>query len=320
MKGFEDRFVDFPDYILKITEDIWEGRQIASLHKYYSEDIVVRTPRGVSVGSAGVIASTLQTLAEFPDRVLLGEDVIWSGDDDRGMLSSHRIVSLATHLGDGLFGRASGKAVTFRTIANCHAVNNVIDDEWLVRDTGAILRQIGMTPREFVAQSVLGADGEASGDMFSSDLDQPGPAVSAGNEDAWGIQYARTLDRLMGAELEAVREEYDRAVELYYPSGANGHGRLFAERFWIALRSSFRSAKFSIHQRMGRHDEGGPPRAALFFGLEGIHDGHGYFGAPTGRPVYVMAAAHAEFGPRGIRREWVVFDEVAIWRQILGTD
>lgn len=318
MKGFEERFVDFPDYILKITEEIWEGRQIASLQRYYSPDIVVRTPQGVSRGNAVVIASTLETLAEFPDRVLLGEDVIWSGDDERGMLSSHRIVSLATHLGDGHFGPASGKAVTFRTIANCHAINNVIDDEWLVRDTGAIIRQIGMTPRDFVTQSSPDLlDATDSRAFFRSEVDVPGPALSGGNEDPWGIRYAQTLRRLMSAELEAIRQEYDRAVELSYPGGVIGHGHSFADRFWIALRASFPTAKFSIHQRIGRNDEGGPPRAALLFALEGIHEGHGYFGEPTGRPAYVMGAAQAEFGPRGIRREWVVFDEVAIWRQLL---
>ena len=26
MKGFSDRFIDFPDYILGITMEIWEGR------------------------------------------------------------------------------------------------------------------------------------------------------------------------------------------------------------------------------------------------------------------------------------------------------
>ena len=33
----------------------------------------------------------MATLAEFPDRMLLGEDVIWSGTPEEGMLSSHRI-------------------------------------------------------------------------------------------------------------------------------------------------------------------------------------------------------------------------------------
>jgi hypothetical protein len=50
----------------------------------------------------------MATLAEFPDRQLLGEDVIWSGTPEEGMLSSHRIISTATHLGDGVYGRGHG--------------------------------------------------------------------------------------------------------------------------------------------------------------------------------------------------------------------
>jgi hypothetical protein len=60
-----------------------------------------------------------------------------------------------------------------------------------------------------------------------------------------------------------------------------------------------------------------PPRAALRFSLTGTHDGWGSFGAPSGAPVHVMGIAHAEFGPRGLRREYVLFDETAIWMQIL---
>ncbi len=40
-------------------------------------DIVVRSPGSVVVGNQGVIAATMATLHEFPDRTLLGEDVIW---------------------------------------------------------------------------------------------------------------------------------------------------------------------------------------------------------------------------------------------------
>jgi hypothetical protein len=30
-----------------------------------------------------------------------------------------------------------------------------------------------------------------------------------------------------------------------------------------------------------------------------------------------MGLSHAEFGPRGVRREWTLYDETAIWMQIL---
>ena len=30
-----------------------------------------------------------------------------------------------------------------------------------------------------------------------------------------------------------------------------------------------------------------------------------------------MGISHAEFGPEGVRREWTLYDEAAIWVQIL---
>jgi len=32
--------------------------------------------------------------------------------------------------------------------------------------------------------------------------------------------------------------------------------------------------------------------------------------------VFILGMSHAEFGPRGLRREFVLFDETAIWKQI----
>jgi hypothetical protein len=143
MNGFDPKFRDFPDYILGITRKIWEERGIATLHDYYAPDIVVRSPGSVVIGNQGVIGATMATLAEFPDRQLLGEDVIWSGTPEEGMLSSHRILSTATHARDGVYGKATGTKLTYRIIADCHAIANQINDEWLIRDQGAIVRQMG---------------------------------------------------------------------------------------------------------------------------------------------------------------------------------
>ena len=60
-----------------------------------------------------------------------------------------------------------------------------------------------------------------------------------------------------------------------------------------------------------------PPRAAIRWSLTGKHSGWGSFGAPSGAEVHVMGICHAEFGPRGLRREWALLDETAIWMQIL---
>ena len=124
MKGFSDRWHDVPDFILGITKEIWENRGITELKHYYASEIPVRTPGGIYFGNQSTIESTLSTLAEFPDRQLLGEDVIWSGDANKGFLSSHRILTMGTHTGNGYFGTPTGKRFIVRAIADCSAINN----------------------------------------------------------------------------------------------------------------------------------------------------------------------------------------------------
>ncbi|MEM9631665.1 MAG: ester cyclase [Pseudomonadota bacterium] len=318
MKGFDPRWQDFPDYIIGITKEIWEERQIATLHHYYSDDIVVRSPGSVVVGNQGVIGATMATLAEFPDRTLLGEDVIWSGTPEEGMLSSHRIFSTATHSGDGVYGKASGTKLRYRIIADCHAIDNQINDEWLIRDQGAVVRQLGWDPKEY-ARDLIEREGGPQDCVqpFSPSIDKPGPYKGKGNDNEWGARYADILTRLMGADMATIEAEYDRACQLAYPGGVDGVSWPDADRFWMGLRASFPSASFKIEHQIGRDDPMMPPRAALRWSLHGKHDGWGVFGNPTGAEVYVMGAAHAEFGPWGLRREFVLFDETSIWKQIV---
>ena len=35
MKGFDKKYKDFPDYILKITKQIWEGKDVDSIGEFY---------------------------------------------------------------------------------------------------------------------------------------------------------------------------------------------------------------------------------------------------------------------------------------------
>ena len=149
MKGFDNKYRDFPDFILKITKQIWEGKDVESIAQFYKDDIPVISPFGVTYGNKPVIEATYNTLKEFPDRQLLGEDVIWNGNDENGYHSSHRILSKGTHLGEGFYGKPSGKEIYYRVIADCACKNNQVYDEWIVRDQGAMVRQIGYSPEEF---------------------------------------------------------------------------------------------------------------------------------------------------------------------------
>ncbi|WP_170525375.1 ester cyclase [Ruegeria arenilitoris] len=318
MKGFDPRFKDFPDYIIGITKEIWEDRGIATLHHYYSPNIVVRSPASVVVGNQDVIAATMATLAEFPDRTLLGEDVIWSGTPEEGMLSSHRLLSTATHLGDGVYGKATGKKLVYRILADCHAINNQINDEWLIRDQSAIVQQMGWDPKEYARDLITREGGpDACVQPLTPANDQPGPYKGRGNDNEWGQQYADILTRIMNADMGVIEAEYDRAVLSEYPGGTTGHSWGSVDRFWMGLRAAFPRAEFKIHHQIGRDDPMMPPRAAIRWSLHGKHDGWGVFGVPTGAEVFVLGISQAEFGPWGLRKEYTLFDETSIWKQIL---
>lgn len=317
MQGFDPKFRDFPDYILGITREIWEDRGIATLHYYYTKDIPVRSPGSVVRGNQDVIGATMATLAEFPNRRLLGEDVIWSGTPEEGMLSSHRIYSTATHSGDGIYGRATGKKLGYRIIADCHAINNQINDEWLIRDQGAIVRQLGWTPSDYAADLIKSEGGVKNCvKPFTPEIDIAGPYKGRGNDNEWGVKYADILRHIMDANMAVIATEYDEACALELPGNLAAHGLAAADNFWMGLRASFPNAEFTIEHQIGRDDAMMPPRAAIRWGLYGKHEGWGSFGTPTGAQVYIMGASHAEFGPRGLRREFVLFDETAIWKQI----
>ncbi|MDE0984232.1 MAG: ester cyclase [Yoonia sp.] len=318
MKGFSNRWKDFPDYIIGITKEIWEDRGVGTLNHYYSEDIPVRTPMGVAIGNQTTIAATMATINEFPDRELLAEDVIWSHSDEHQYLSSHRLLTKATHTRDGQFGPATGKSWVARVIADCAAKNDTIYDEWLVRDYGGIVRQMGLDPRDYAASLIATEGGPASAaPMFTRSMDVEGDYKGTGNTNEWGVKYAALIQRIMDKDFNAVAEDFDRAVIGEYAGGKTSIGREGCLEFWVGLRSSFPNATFKIHHQIGMDGDMLSPRAAIRWSLDGLHEGWGSFGKPTGVPVHVMGMCHAEFGPWGLRREFALYDEVAIWKQIL---
>ena len=318
MQGFDPKWRDPADFIYGITREIWEDRGIATLHHNYAPGLPVRSPASVVVGNHGVIAATMATLAEFPDRALLGEDVIWAPYEGGGFLSSHRLLSTATHTRDGAYGKATGARLTYRIIADCAARDNQIYDEWLIRDQGAIVRQMGWDPKAFAADQIAREGGpERCVQPLTAETDIAGPYTGGGNDHPVGQRYAALLGGIMAADFALIPRDYDRAAQLELPGGITAHSHAAADAFWLGLRSAFPSARFTIHHCIGRDDAGLSPRAALRWSLNGTHDGWGSFGTPSGAPVHVMGMSHAEFGPWGLRREYVLIDETAIWKQIL---
>jgi len=164
-------------------------------------------------------------LTEFPDRQLFGEDVIWCGDDEAGFLSSHRIISTATHSG-GAFGPATGRKLKFRTIADTFCRENPVWDEWLIRDNSAIAVQLGQSALDAAQTSIHYGDTTMP---LTPDTDVAGPYDGTGNE--WGEKHADILRRIMAMDFTVVGDQYDRACHLSRPGGRDVHGSDEARAF-----------------------------------------------------------------------------------------
>lgn len=318
MKDFNAYGPDFPAFLAGVTRALWEGRGLdGPLERDIHPQVIFRDASAIGIGPASVGVDVLATLASVPDLQMLCEDVIWSGSAAVGWLGTQRALAQGRHDGDGVFGGPTNRVLRYRVMTDAYAKAQRISDIWQVRDTGAILRQIGQEPRSWAEARARSGDPEAT--PFRPAIDVPGPYTGSGNSDQWGLAFADLLGRVMQGAFSVIPEQYDRACQLDYPGGRTAHGPAAAEAFWLGLRAAFPSAVFSVHHRIGMEEPLLPPRAALRWSLHGRHDGWGPFGPPSGAEVHVMGISHAEFGPWGLRREWTLIDEAAVWMQIART-
>ena len=97
-----------------------------------------------------------------------------------------------------------------------------------------------------------------------------------------------------------------------------GHGREDVVKLWNSLKDILSETRFKI-EHVGYLDEPNKnPRASIRWSLEGVHseDSKDY-GKKTNSRLNIIGINHAELNQYGVIKEWVLFDEVAIWKQIL---
>lgn len=312
-------YADVPDFIYGITREIWEDRGIGEkLQKYYATDCLVRAATGLAADNLDVTAQTLQTLHQFPDRQLVGEDVIWQGYQDGSFLSSHRLISVMRHEGAGIYGPATGRLVRSRIIADCWIVDGQVKEEWLVRDQSAFAKCMGIEPVA-MARDMVARDLRRSGTVafFTPERDQPSHYKAEIQGGADVDTYCQGWKQIWDVkETAAIRDLYFHGANVLAPGSEALSGHSDIDRFVISYLASFPDARLTIESAIVNRDPGQPVRIALRWALRGTHAGYGRFGEPTGAPVYVMGLSHAYVVGGRVTQEWIVTDEVTIWKQI----
>ena len=322
LDGFEPVYSDIVDYILRCTHRIWEQKNIGLCRTHYADGCVMHTLNGPSSGLENVVQGTINTLGVYTDRVVVGEDVIWSEDAPGTFLSSHRITSDGTQLGDETALSAAGVGYSsVTTIADCLCRQNLIVEEWLVRDNIRAVWQAGLDPRTVsAAQVALDREGDQDRHAWRrNDIAGVREAYDLPPEDHPAAIPARALRLALVEDLYGdAAAMLSAAAETRWPSGRHGWGRGFWIGCWLQIRAALHEPAFRIDHWAARPLPDGDVAVALRWRLTAKHLGQGVWGAPSGRDVLILAVSHYRLRGGRIIEDITVFDELAVLRQIAG--
>lgn len=325
LPGFDADYVDFPDYIVRCTHRIWEGKNLGLIRTHYTEDCKIYTLGGEIHGVDAVISGTLSTLQSFPDRTLYADHVIWSEDAPGSFYSSHRITSHMTHLGANEFGPPTGRRATIRTIADCAVRGNRIYEEWLVRDNWLLAAEVGANPKALASAQARGDRSNPSVREFwarertrtSQSPALPTRMPSDPAADPHGYAQSVFGGGWNARNFATLAAHYAPTVEWYGPAGRQLFGAGAVVGFCASLLAAVPDAVVSVdHVAVVPFLDLGTD-IAVRWSLAGTHTGPGLHGAPSGRPVYLLAVTHWRICDGQIVEEWTVYDEIALLRQLL---
>ncbi len=314
MQGFDPEFTDLTDYILKITAKIWEEKQVESIRRYYADDVVVCSPEGLAHGADAVVTATYATQAAMPDRRLLGEAVVWCEDDVGGYLSSHRILSLASYQTAGGYGPATGQQLRYRVIADCWVKTNQVYEEWLVRDQSAIARGLGYSPRELAQLQIDESDNSflSEQDYFSGIYQ---PVLSADVDAQNYLRLAKSI--WQDADLNRIGDRYGEAAHVVAPGGHDKHGHRQIKQMLANYLAALNDLSFTVHD-LTDLSAAHCKTVAMRWSVTARSTGTGaWSGARADTPIFIMGISQARFENGQIVQEWILFDEVAIWKQLI---
>ncbi len=323
MTGFDNDYVDIVDYIVRSTHKIWEERGLGRIYDHYRHNVLIHTSDGQTMERDKVIADSAKTMAAFPNIRLYADDVIWSGDAERGFHSSHRITWTGRNTGYSIYGPPTGRKVVRQGIAHCFVKDNRVVEEWICRDELALVQQLGLEPvslaKKMALRDALSAARPpvwATGEVErlrgqvqperlpDADASDPEAFVKTMFHNVWNRRMIGDVNRYYAPHL------YART-----PGHRMSYGLGDYKAFVVGMMAALPDLALVVDHQCHVEDAGGHRVATRWF-LNGTHDGPGPYGEPSGRPVTAWGITHHEIRDGKIEREWCIFDVFALLKQI----
>ena len=328
MRGFDPIYTDIVDYIVRCTHRIWDERDIGLIYSHYTHNAVLYGTTGTLYTREEVVRDTIQRLVSMPERRGMATQVIWRGDDVDGFYTSHLVTGSGRHTQFGQYGKPTGRSFVSRTVADCMILENRIYREWVVADTMAILRQLGVDADGYALALATAAFDKG---LLALDIGEPGrmlgqypPEAEADVSLAHSELEAHTLrwlhevfNRRMFGKIRAV---YAPTVQYHGPLMRELYGQAAVTHQTLGLFGSIPDGAYFPQHICSVDSEEGGTKVAVRWLLEGHHLGYGILHSlgeqPTGKRLQVMGMTHYHYKDGKIVDEWNVYDELSLLVQI----
>jgi predicted ester cyclase len=325
MRGFEDGYSDIIDWIIRITDRIWEDQDVGYIYDTYRTGCRVFTDSGPQYHVEPVVEQTMQAINAFPDSRHIADEVIWAGNEDEGFATSHRAINIGHHLGPWRWGEATGRKVQMWVIANCVSEENQIFEEWVLYNQVARLRQCGIDVRAAARLYANEGSSPPVGEREITEVERlmgghiPIPAAepSATTDDIDALMRALYHNVYNRRDLSAIDRLYAQNVRWHGTSDREGYGRADVRAMARGLLSSFPDLGLHVDEVywMGNGAEGFS--VSVRWTAVGTHRGYGLYGTPTGRRVHIWGLSQLYLVQGRIVEEWSLFNEFDVIAQLV---
>jgi len=314
MRGFEDTYVDIVDYIIRVTDRIWEDQDVGYIYDTYRAGCRVYDDGGPKYGVERVVEETMQSINAFPDSRHYADDIIWAGNEDEGFATSHRAINVGHHLGPWRWGPPTGRKIHLWVIANCVSEENEIFEEWVLYNTAARLAQCGIDVRAAARAYGNAGLGLPLGDRELTEVErlrggrkpERAPFPSGAGFDVEGTVRALFHETYNRRDLSAIDKVYAPNVRWHGASNREGYGRADVRAMARGLLATFPDLGLHVDEVYWMGNEAEGFAVSVRWTATGTHRGYGLYGAPTGRRVHVwgMQQLYLSGGGAEERRVW----------------
>lgn len=317
------------DYITGWTDRIWIKRAVGELPLHYAAEIKVHNAYGETYGLTDTIGNSIQKMVAFPNIAWIHDDVIWEKRGENGFISSHRTLFTATHLGHWTYGPPTGNNVMNRIVALCRVDDNLITEEWVVRDEFSVLASLGVNPYKVAAQLA------ESTPVLGQPLQRPDEAkvfaMPVANPIEAGVSGSRPPYHKAACELvlDMVEHVWNRRLLHLVPKYFDETIACHTVRMRCVMQHApyqmevmsvlapFPDARLEIRDFAVHESPDLGLRVSALWVLRGTYSGTATYGKVNRAPIAMLGASHFEMRDGKIVREYRIYDEVALIAQIV---